>query len=383
MTVEERPCWVGTKRKINQKINNEGFSVLKLSKEFARNTSIHGLKFIAQDHTTLMERIFWIILFLVGLFFALFFAWNLWDKWVQSPVLITIQTVNYPIKSYPFPAVTICSVNKVSTRALGEWMATEEAKDFKVNEIRRILEIMSTGLNWVENEGEFAVLGPLLLKANISSNDNKYEKLMKKLSPNCSKTIVFCSWEGLEEDCADLFVTQTADDGCCCSFNSVIIQRDSDTYLKNQQNRLRHARTSGVQAGLTVLLDAELDDYNVTSSSIDGFKVSIQDPMDFPQTSRKGFLASPGFQINAAVTGYTQRADDKLRVIDLKKRLCTTSQEITLKYFKNYTRPYCQLDCLTRFFLAECFCVPYYFPVPTRLPVCNVSSYPCLQRISG
>lgn len=80
-------------------------------------------------------------------------------------------------------------------------------------------------------------------------------------------------------------------------------------------------------------MDAELDDYNVTSSSIDGFKVSIkgniisvsvlkmlfalyqvsiQNPMDFPQTSRKGFLASTGFQINAAVTGYTQRADDKL-----------------------------------------------------------------------
>lgn len=50
-----------------------------------------------------------------------------------------------------------------------------------MNEIRRILEIMSTGLNWVENEGEFAVLGSLLLKANISSNDNKYEKLMKKV----------------------------------------------------------------------------------------------------------------------------------------------------------------------------------------------------------
>lgn len=165
--------------------------------------------------------------------------------------------------------------------------------------------------------------------------------------------------------------------------NSLISIRKIISEIWFRQNRLRHARTSGVQAGLTVLLDAELDDYNVTSSSIDGFKVSIkgniisvsvlkmlfalyqvsiQNPMDFPQTSRKGFLASPGFEINAAVTGYTQRADDKLRVIDLKKRLCTTSQEITLKYFKNYTRPYCQLDCLTRFFLAECFCVPYYFP---------------------
>lgn len=38
-------------------------------------------------------------------------------------------------------------------------------------------------------------------------------------------------------------------------------------------SRLRHARTSGVYAGLTVLLNAEIEDYNVTSSSISGFKV--------------------------------------------------------------------------------------------------------------
>ncbi len=56
MTVDEKPRWIGPKRKTNPKTNNEGFSVLKWSKEFARNTSIHGLKFIAQDHTSLLER---------------------------------------------------------------------------------------------------------------------------------------------------------------------------------------------------------------------------------------------------------------------------------------------------------------------------------------
>jgi hypothetical protein len=92
---------------------------------------------------------------MVGLLFAVVFSWNLWENWKQSPVLITIQTANYPvkpinnlndlqilncsnkpflktrfgcfqIKNYHFPTVTICSVNKVSTRALGEWMSTEK-----------------------------------------------------------------------------------------------------------------------------------------------------------------------------------------------------------------------------------------------------------------
>lgn len=111
-------------------------------------------------------------------------------------------------------------------------------------------------------------------------------------------------------------------------------------------------------AGLTVLLNAEIKDYNVTSSSISGFKVSqsnllltkrrrikfpfkvsVQDPKDFARTGRIGFLASPGSQVDAAVNGQTQIGDDQLRTIDLKKRLCTTSREINLKYFEDYTGP--------------------------------------------
>ena len=50
------------------------------------------------------------------------------------------------------------------------------AKDFKLNEIRRILEIMST--NRVENEEEVANLSQLLSQSNINSNEEGYEKLM-------------------------------------------------------------------------------------------------------------------------------------------------------------------------------------------------------------
>lgn len=50
------------------------------------------------------------------------------------------------------------------------------AKIFELNEIRRILEIMST--NRVENEDEVANLSQLLFQANISSNEEGYEKLM-------------------------------------------------------------------------------------------------------------------------------------------------------------------------------------------------------------
>jgi len=47
----------------------------------------------------LLDRILWIALFMVGLLFAVLFSWNLWENWQQSPVLITIQTANYPVKT--------------------------------------------------------------------------------------------------------------------------------------------------------------------------------------------------------------------------------------------------------------------------------------------
>lgn len=100
--------------------------------------------------------------------------------------------------------MTVCSVNKVSTRALGEWMSyTPEysnyfsigfdmsfnqgssflnirAKLFNLDELRRIFEILST--NRVDSEQEVAYLSHLLLKANITSNNGRYEHVVNAVS---------------------------------------------------------------------------------------------------------------------------------------------------------------------------------------------------------
>ena len=51
-----------------------------------------------------------------------------------------------------------------------------------------------------------------------------------------------------------------------------------------------HGQTVGVYGGLSIILNAQIDDYNVTSSDSVGFKVSIQPPEDFARTGKIGFL---------------------------------------------------------------------------------------------
>ena len=115
---------------------------------------------------------------------------------------------------------------------------------------------------------------------------------------------------------------------------------------------------------------------------------------------------SPGSQVDAAVTGQAQICDEQLNKVDVRKRMCAIGNEIELKYFEDYTSPYCFLECLTTSLLSQCACVPFYFPgklllqnipflnksflyifitysVPITLPNCNISSYSCVEKVMG
>ena len=64
------------------------------------------------------HRVMWTLVFLAGIAFSSFFIAQMWNKWEKSPVLLSVDSNRYPLKNIPFPAVTICNVNKVSKTKL-------------------------------------------------------------------------------------------------------------------------------------------------------------------------------------------------------------------------------------------------------------------------
>ena len=57
--------------------------------------------------------IFWALSFCFGMFSASYFTLALWDKWDSSPVYMSVETTSLAVPNIPFPAVSICSVNKL------------------------------------------------------------------------------------------------------------------------------------------------------------------------------------------------------------------------------------------------------------------------------
>lgn len=66
----------------------------------------------------ILNRIFWVISFLIGLYLSWILIWDTWEKWNESPVIVSFAEKATPIWAIPFPAVTICPETKFYTQKI-------------------------------------------------------------------------------------------------------------------------------------------------------------------------------------------------------------------------------------------------------------------------
>lgn len=61
----------------------------------------------------LLSLIIWSSACVMGAVFAIVLMGLVWDRFQTTPTITTVETNNYPIWNVPFPAITICNINKV------------------------------------------------------------------------------------------------------------------------------------------------------------------------------------------------------------------------------------------------------------------------------
>ena len=86
------------------------YSLIYNKKYYFSNTNFKSKQLLS------VLRIFWTIIFCMGGFFASYFILGMWKKWVESPVYTSVETTSHHVSNIPFPAVTICSVNKIQVK---------------------------------------------------------------------------------------------------------------------------------------------------------------------------------------------------------------------------------------------------------------------------
>ena len=75
-------------------------------------------------------RIVWFVLFMGGIGYGYLLYTPVLDDWYYRPVVHDIEKTDFFVKDLPFPAITICSNNKIVRRQLESVLLTQPWKGY-------------------------------------------------------------------------------------------------------------------------------------------------------------------------------------------------------------------------------------------------------------
>lgn len=80
----------------------------RIFSEYCSNASVHGVRYFTERKRHWTEKCWWIIAIGLSVWFCGTLIRNVWIKWRDNPVTMTMNEKQIPISTIPFPTVTIC-----------------------------------------------------------------------------------------------------------------------------------------------------------------------------------------------------------------------------------------------------------------------------------
>ncbi|KYB27274.1 sodium channel protein Nach [Tribolium castaneum] len=352
-------------------------------KQFCLNTALHGYRFIVLPKRILLERVFWTTIVTISLISAVVLLLLAWINFQENPTLLVTDSTHYPIWNYPFPAVTICSFNKILKRravALAEELdkayciTTEEL----ANDLRIVFQLI------YNNNKNIPQRNYSRLQDILDYNEYPIEDVMKYLAPKCSELLQRCKWKGEEKRCESLFEPIKTTEGYCCAFNYYALK--NHTFGGALANKIpaypRRVSACGYLTALEVLVNSYPADYFGTQIAAIGHRVLIHNSYVYPDWGIQNLLTEKGIINLIGVTPSKTYSTESIRGIDVSKRKCLFNNESQLHNFVHYNFQNCIIECRMNLSRQYCGCIPFYYQHETgtypKTRTCNLRDVQCL-----
>jgi amiloride-sensitive sodium channel len=151
-----------------------------------------------------------------------------YTKWQTVPTITSVATTNYPIWSIYFPAVTICSNNKIIASQFKAILKRQPWKNLSIDsgDPEKFSKDLKTAVRTVALYNDDPdILGDDELTIGAKTILNEYKGklpgLMQSVMHTCTSMLLTCIWQGKTVPCTDLFSVRRTDSGYCCSFNTL------------------------------------------------------------------------------------------------------------------------------------------------------------------
>ncbi|XP_063377653.1 pickpocket protein 28-like [Cydia fagiglandana] len=407
MDSEDTKSGVNNSRKLRRKRRK----AVKLIQEYAENSSLHGLKYIAEKGRTFVEKIFWVATFLVSISLCLILIKNVWIKWQTSPVIVALSEQLVSVGEVPFPSVTICPQIKAKRSLYNFTHETIEMKKKMESRLasNRTQDDKDDDLlaNKYEDIGLVCWVDvPVVPYRKRNYSDATVVQHIIDVAPSIKDIFYGCRWRGDDVACQDIFQSVLTSEGICFTTNSMAASEifrqqnvhedysylDSSKpsnnwslkggYTSNEEDVYpKKGRGNGADTDLRVILREQTTDRDGLCYGINhGYKVYLQHPADMPQSSLYYYAALPEQTSSFAVKFSVTNTSNTLVNYPPKIRQCYFPEERQLKYFRTYTPNNCRLECMSDYTFDSCGCVWFHMPHKDSSTICRQLKKDCVLK---
>ncbi|XP_032587134.1 sodium channel protein Nach [Drosophila mojavensis] len=322
--------------------------------EFFKKTSLNGFGLLYFIRRRPYQRIFWFLFIATGIAAATFVVCTTLLQFLARPTVTSLSEASFEsVESLPFPALSICSANKLSRQrleAFAEQLALTNGKS-RADWLKQLqllagyfypLAVSATAA--AELQAALAALWPLDVRRQLLH-----------LSPSCESLLLSCHVDGVASNCSELFRLTPRLEGSCC-----VLQR-----------------TDRISDALRLRLNAShADDFHMPRP---GFSTAFS--LHLPGWLGRATLA-PGESSALHLRPLHLKADPQLRDYPLTQRGCHFPEEADHLV-------QCLPQCRLRSTVAACNCAPFVYDLAStdgqleNVSYCNLAQTACLQSVEG
>ena len=288
--------------------NDNGKASADMWQEFLDSTTLHGIRYVFMKCHVLV-RLLWLVILLSSFGYYIVTVYRAFDKYYSRPINTLLSHKH--VKRMDFPAVTICPMSHFSRRKI---FMTDDDPLFESSGLNISACAVTSGIRGYRPcglsmlccctpflESDLVELPncttqyrqDLLVKIRKSGFVIPLKDLVRVYSHDVNAIVTpFCIFgrklKGEKCSAKDFVPIVTASLGLCYTFNSGI------------DGKVRKVDTAGVSSGLTVILDAQTDDYIAAYSK--GFTVLVHGQGEYADEKGKAINVGAGQSTFMAVS---------------------------------------------------------------------------------
>ncbi|XP_058816413.1 sodium channel protein Nach [Topomyia yanbarensis] len=340
--------------------------------DFFSRGPLHGISNLGKSLLHLGEKLMWISLITVSLYFCATLSLESWERFQTKSTVVTIEKDHY-YWNISMPSLTICPMNRIEQDAFDHFCLNSINHKDEQKEIYNFIESLanSTYINFEDIKGS-PNIDRILSMLRIEPKD--YMRLIANLTKDLTRRDHPEFRVRSQNNMEYIRTLQTLTEfGICYTTNSFISPNlTTSQLLKGQppdENYFyRNHKIHDVRFG-------NLFDGDITYSFI-GFdgpvSVFYHSPYDTMNIARilPASVEAYEFEAYSIEIVTTEDFRDDTTVF---QRGCRFPFESNLTHYKIYTKGTCRQECRLKLAYEQCGCIPHFYPnnIKHPKPVCD------------